>query len=61
MKYYGGSKLGDRTLIDALQPALEVLMNGCELSIAADAARIGAEASSRRKKSKCRTFFLYKE
>jgi dihydroxyacetone kinase len=28
MKQYGGADLGDRTLIDALQPALEALQKG---------------------------------
>lgn len=41
MKHYGGAELGDRTLIDALQPALEALRdNG--LDAAASAAKAGA-------------------
>ena len=36
MKHYGGADLGDRTLIDALQPALEALqVQGLEAAVAA--------------------------
>lgn len=42
MKQYGGADLGDRTLIDALQPALEALQNG-DIQAAAQAAKKGAE------------------
>lgn len=41
MKYYGGADLGDRTLIDALQPALEALRDS-GLDAAASAAKAGA-------------------
>ncbi len=47
MKHYGGADLGDRTLIDALQPALEALDQGGNLKAAADAARQGAESTAR--------------
>ncbi len=40
MQQIGGAKLGDRTMIDALQPALDALDHG--LQAAADAARKGA-------------------
>lgn len=44
MKYYGGADLGDRTLIDALQPALEALANQPgDLKNAYLAAEAGAE------------------
>ena len=44
MKYYGGADLGDRTLIDALQPALEALANQPrDLKNAYLAAEVGAE------------------
>lgn len=46
MKQYGGADLGDRTLIDALQPALETLQKN-ELQAAAQAAQQGAEATAR--------------
>ncbi|MEH0887175.1 dihydroxyacetone kinase subunit DhaK [Enterobacter sp. UNJFSC 003] len=46
MKQYGGADLGDRTLIDALQPALEALENG-DLQAAARAAQQGAEATAK--------------
>ena len=41
MKHYGGADLGDRTLIDALQPALEALRES-GLDAAASAAKAGA-------------------
>ena len=43
---YGGANPGDRTLLDALIPAVEALKGG-DLSAAAVAARAGAEATSR--------------
>ncbi len=46
MKQYGGADLGDRTLIDALQPALEALQKG-NIQAAAQAAQQGAEATSK--------------
>lgn len=45
MKQYGGADLGDRTLIDALQPALEALQQG-DIQAAAQAAKKGAEATA---------------
>ncbi|MGN8094909.1 dihydroxyacetone kinase subunit DhaK [Methylobacterium sp. 22177] len=42
---YGGAKAGDRTLLDALIPAVEALKNG-DLAAAAAAARAGAEATA---------------
>lgn len=43
---YGGAKPGDRTLLDALVPAVEALKGG-GLIAAAEAARAGAEATAR--------------
>ncbi|WP_142503647.1 dihydroxyacetone kinase subunit DhaK [Lelliottia amnigena] len=45
MKQYGGADLGDRTLIDALQPALEALQKS-DLQAAAQAAKKGADATA---------------
>ncbi|ALB61481.1 Dihydroxyacetone kinase, ATP-dependent [Cronobacter condimenti 1330] len=45
MKHYGGAAPGDRTLIDALQPALEALQQG-DLTAAAKAAEQGANATA---------------
>jgi triose/dihydroxyacetone kinase / FAD-AMP lyase (cyclizing) len=41
MKEYGGAKLGERTLLDALEPAIAALATG-DLAAAARAARDGA-------------------
>ncbi|WP_333853451.1 dihydroxyacetone kinase subunit DhaK [Leclercia sp.] len=45
MKHYGGADRGDRTLIDALQPALEALQTG-DIQSAARAAQQGADATA---------------
>ena len=45
MKHYGGADLGDRTLIDALQPALEALRDK-DLRAAAQAAKRGADETA---------------
>lgn len=46
MKFYGGADVGDRTLIDALQPALEALAQQPDnLSTAYLAAQAGADAT----------------
>lgn len=50
MKQYGGADLGDRTLIDALQPALEALQKG-DLQAAVQAAQQGAEATAKMAKA----------
>ena len=50
MKRYGGADLGDRTLIDALQPALEALKNS-DLNAAVKAAQKGAEATAQMEKA----------
>ena len=46
----GGAKLGDRTMIDALEPALEALPQG--VAAAAQAARAGANATARMGRAK---------
>jgi dihydroxyacetone kinase len=50
MKQYGGADLGDRTLIDALQPALDALQKG-DLQAAVQAAQQGAEATAKMEKA----------
>ncbi|UCI07696.1 dihydroxyacetone kinase subunit DhaK [Mesorhizobium sp. B1-1-8] len=51
MTFYGGAKLGDRTMVDALEPALEALyLNGLEA--AAKAARHGAETTAAMQRAK---------
>lgn len=50
MKHYGGADIGDRTLIDALQPALEALRED-GLPAAARAARLGAEKTAAMQKA----------
>jgi triose/dihydroxyacetone kinase / FAD-AMP lyase (cyclizing) len=46
MKFYGGANRGDRTMLDALLPAIEILEAGGDLLAAADAARSGATATA---------------
>ena len=43
MQDYGGARRGDRTMIDAMQPAIEAIVAGGGLSEAATAARRGAD------------------
>lgn len=50
MKHYGGADLGDRTLIDALQPALEALRDS-DLSAAVAAAQKGAQSTAAMQKA----------
>lgn len=52
MKQYGGAQPGDRTLIDALQPAIEALVAGKLLAEAADAAQQGSDATASMEKAK---------
>ncbi len=52
IKQYGGAQPGDRTLIDALQPAIEVLVAGKSLAEAADAAQQGSDATASMGKAK---------
>ncbi|WEX75450.1 dihydroxyacetone kinase subunit DhaK [Sinorhizobium numidicum] len=51
MTFYGGAAVGDRTMVDALDPALRALKTG-GLSAAASAARAGADATRDMKKAK---------
>lgn len=50
MKQYGGADIGDRTLIDALQPALEALRDK-DLPAAAKAAKEGADSTAKMQKA----------
>jgi len=60
MSQVGGAKVGDRTMIDALHPALLVLNNG--ISVAAKAARKGADHTASITKAKAgRATYLSKE
>ncbi|MBN9550837.1 MAG: dihydroxyacetone kinase subunit DhaK [Alphaproteobacteria bacterium] len=51
MTFYGGAKVGDRTMVDALEPALKTLEEG-GLESAAKAARQGADATAAMRKAK---------
>lgn len=46
MMAYGGAKVGDRTMLDALSPAFDVLAAGGDIEAAARAARAGAAATA---------------
>lgn len=46
MMEYGGAQLGDRTMLDALMPALDILIQGMSIAEAALAARAGANATA---------------
>lgn len=52
MKRYGGAKPGDRTMIDAIEPALEAFAATGRLDDAAAAARRGADATKAMAKAK---------
>ena len=52
MMEYGGAKPGDRTMIDALDPALAALVSGKSIAEAAIAARKGANATAMMTKAK---------
>ncbi len=51
MKEYGGAKVGDRTMIDALEPAFTLLAENKSIEEAAKAARIGTENTKTIKKT----------
>lgn len=51
VKEYGGAKVGDRTMIDALEPAFTILAEGKSITEAAKAARIGTENTKNIKKT----------
>ena len=46
MTFYGGAKVGDRTMLDALSPAVAALERGEDCEVAASAARMGANATA---------------
>lgn len=46
MQHYGGAQRGDRTMLDALLPAIEILAAGHGLTSAAQAARVGADQTA---------------
>jgi len=52
MMEYGGAKPGDRTMVDALEPALAALVSGKSIATAAMAARKGADATAKMTKAK---------
>ena len=52
MMEYGGATRGDRTMIDALEPALDALVLGKPITRAARAARNGADSTARMKKAR---------
>jgi len=51
MTFYGGASVGDRTMVDALAPALAALMSG-NVAGAAKAAAAGAESTKAMRKAK---------
>ena len=51
MKFYGGAKVGDRTMIDALEPAFSLLAVNETIQEAAKAARKGTENTKQIKKT----------
>lgn len=52
MQAYGGAQIGDRTMVDALHPALAALKSGAGLAAAATAARLGADATASMRSAK---------
>lgn len=52
MMEYGGAGPGDRTMIDALEPALAALVSGKPMIVAAIAARKGADVTAKMTKAK---------
>lgn len=50
--YYGGARQGDRTMLDAMLPALECLVQGKSIMDAAVAARRGADATANMRKAR---------
>ena len=51
MRFYGGASPGDRTMLDALTPAVDALERGASLAVAARAAREGANATAQMTKA----------
>ena len=61
MKFFGGAKVGDRTMIDALEPAFFALKE-TGMSAAAEAARFGAESTAQMLEAKAgRSSYLNSE
>jgi dihydroxyacetone kinase len=52
IQHYGGAKVGDRTMIDALLPAATALIAGESLASAAAAARSGADSTATMKSAR---------
>lgn len=52
MQAYGGAHRGDRTMIDALEPAFEALADGKSISEVAKEARLGADSTKAIKKTR---------
>ena len=51
MRFYGGAGPGDRTMLDALIPAMETFERGGDCLAAARAARGGADSTARMTKA----------
>lgn len=61
MKFFGGAKVGDRTMIDALEPALLALKNE-GIAAAVEAAKLGTESTSQMLEAKAgRSSYLNSE
>lgn len=61
MKFFGGAKVGDRTMIDALEPALLALKNE-SLTAAVVAAKVGADSTAKMLQAKAgRSSYLNSE
>ncbi len=61
MKFFGGAKVGDRTMIDALEPALTALRDS-GLAAAVEAAKAGAESTAQMLEAKAgRSSYLHSD
>jgi dihydroxyacetone kinase len=61
MKFFGGAKVGDRTMIDALEPAF-IALNESGLVAAIEAAKVGAESTAQMLEAKAgRSSYLNSE
>ncbi|HEY5715273.1 MAG TPA: dihydroxyacetone kinase subunit DhaK, partial [Psychromonas sp.] len=61
MKFFGGAKVGDRTMIDALEPALLALRDA-DITAAAQAAKAGAESTAQMLEAKAgRSSYLHSD
>lgn len=52
IQYYGGAHEGDRTMLDALLPAIAALKSGESLAVSAEAARRGADRTATMKNAR---------